>query len=81
MFKEILNQFFFNRFDKKKLNEGNVNPKKIAQLTKEAYKKLSDRMENEEKMEEYYLKLDYEKQLLVIKKFERFHYFIFFIIT
>lgn len=36
---------------------------------KENYKKLADKMENRKKMEDLYLKLDYEKNLLVIFKY------------
>ena len=32
---------------------------------KESYKKLSEKMENKQKMEDLFLKLDYEKNLLV----------------
>jgi len=32
---------------------------------KDSYKKLSEKMENKKKMEDLFLKLDYEKNLLV----------------
>jgi len=44
---------------------------------KESYKKLSEKMENKKKMEDIYLKLDYEKNLLVFDNF--FFYFLIFL--
>ncbi len=38
----------------------------MAQRLKSSYKKLTQKMENEERMKDFYLKLDHEKQLLVI---------------
>lgn len=32
---------------------------------KDSYKKLADKLENKEKLQDIYLKLDYEKKLLV----------------
>jgi len=43
-----------------------VNQAKVAQRLKKSYKKLADKMKNDEKMKEFYVKLDYEKQLLVL---------------
>jgi len=55
------------------LNKHGVNEAKIAQRLKKSYKKLADKMKNEEKMKEFYVKLDYEKQLLVIIRVYRFN--------
>ena len=43
-----------------------MNQAKVAQRLKKSYKKLADKMKNDEKMKEFYVKLDYEKQLLVL---------------
>lgn len=46
--------------------EENLDINKISQKVKETYKKLADKMENQKKMEDLFLKVDYEKNLLVI---------------
>jgi len=65
---ELLDQPY-NRIKKEQLenvelNANDVNVGRLAEKVKAGYKKLADKMENEKKMEEFYLRLDYEKQLL-----------------
>lgn len=43
-----------------------ADPKYIAQKMKDSYKKLADKLENKEKLQDIYLKLDFEKKLLVL---------------
>lgn len=46
------------------LNKVGADEAKVAQKLKKSYKKLSEALKNEDKMKEFYVKLDYEKQLL-----------------
>jgi len=46
------------------LNKSNQNASKIGQRMKTSYKRLADKIKNEETMKEFYVKLDFEKQLL-----------------
>ena len=48
------------------MNKYGYDEAKMAQRLKSSYKKLTQKMENEERMKDFYLKLDHEKQLLVI---------------
>ena len=48
------------------MNKYGYDEAKLAQRLKNSYKKLTQKMENEERMKDFYLKLDHEKQLLVI---------------
>ena len=65
---EVYNLYQHFSSIRNKINHGGLNIARIGEKEKVAYTKLADKIKNSNRMEEYFLKLDYEKQLMVLLK-------------